>query len=135
MEYNLPVFFNTPNIEAGDESTIPAYGEPYTHGLEVLAFKFPNVRFIVNAFWPHIIEIMKKHPNVIIESGARNGVTHSIFLVSELGPTRICFGSESPIGHPAAGIEEIVTTKLAQVYKDMLLGKNAERIFKDLFVT
>lgn len=131
MDLNLPVFFNTLNIEVGEASSMGR--EPYYNGLNKLAFKYPEIRFIVNAFWPRIKELMRRYSNIIIDTGGRNGISGAIRLIDEIGPTRICFGSESPENHSAIGIKNIQTRKLAQVYRHLILGKNAERIFRDIF--
>jgi predicted TIM-barrel fold metal-dependent hydrolase len=98
-----------------------------------LAFKFPDVRLVVNTFWPRISELIREYPNIIVDTGGRNGISGAIRLAKEVGPTRICFGSESPQNHPGLGIKAIQTMKLSPVYRELLLGKNAKRIFEDLF--
>jgi predicted TIM-barrel fold metal-dependent hydrolase len=131
MDYGLPVLFNTPNIEVGESESMGR--DIYFKGLNSLALKFPQVRFLVSPFWPRIKELLREHKNIIIDTGGRNGVSGAFRLAREIGPTLICFGSESPQNHPALGIKEIRTRKLASVFKDLILGKNAKRIFRDLF--
>jgi len=130
MEHGLPVLFNTPNIEVGEGERMGR--SPYYEGLNQLAFKFPGVRLVVNTFWPRIRELMRKYPNIIVDTGGRNGISGAVRLAQEVGPTRICFGSESPQNHPALGIREVRARKLAPVYRELMLGRNAERLFKDL---
>ena len=131
MDNNLPVLFNNPNSETGESESMGR--ETYYNGLNQLAYKFPEVRLVVNTFWPRIRELMRVHRNIVIDTGGRNGITSGVGLVKDLGPTRICFGSESPQNHPGLGVKEISTLKLAPVYRELLLGKNAKRIFRDLF--
>jgi predicted TIM-barrel fold metal-dependent hydrolase len=131
MDHNLPVLFNTPNSEVGESESMGR--ETYYRGLDRLALKFPEVRLVVETYWPRIRELARRYPNIVIDTGGRNGVSGAVGLVGELGPTRVCFGSESPQNHPAIGIKEIRTRKLAPVYRELLLGKNAKRIFRDLF--
>ena len=131
LDNGLPVLFNNPNSEVGESETMGR--ETFYHGLNQLAYKFPDVRLVVNTFWPRIKELMRAHGNIIIDTGGRNGITSGVGLVKDLGPTRICFGSESPQNHPGLGVKEIRTLKLAPVYRELLLGKNAKRIFRDLF--
>ena len=131
MDNNLPVLFNNPNSETGESESMGR--ETYYNGLNQLAYKFPEVRLVVNTFWPRIRELMRVHRNIVIDTGGRNGITSGVGLVKDLGPTRICFGSESPQSHPGLGVKEISTLKLAPVYRELLLGKNAKRIFRDLF--
>ena len=131
LDYNLPVLFNNPNSEVGESEAMGS--ETYYRGLNQLAYKFPEVRLVVDTFWPRIKELMRSHNNIIIDTGGRNGITSGVGLVKDLGPTRICFGSESPQNHPGLGIKEIRTLTLAPVYREMLLGKNAKRLFRNLF--
>jgi predicted TIM-barrel fold metal-dependent hydrolase len=131
MDNNLPILFNTLNIEVGEGSRMGR--EPYYNGLNSLAFKYPDIRFLVSPFWPRIKELMKAYQNIFIDSGGRNGISGAVRLATDIGPTKICFGSESPQNHPALGIKAIKTMKISPVYRELLLGKNAKRIFKDLF--
>jgi predicted TIM-barrel fold metal-dependent hydrolase len=134
MEYKLPVLFNTPNIETVDHASyiIGGISEPYYRGVDQLAFKFPEVKLIVSTFWPRIRELVRMHSNIFIDTGSRNGVSGAVRLTQDIGPTRICFGSESPQNHPALGIKVIQKRKMAPIYKKLLLGDNAIRIFKDI---
>jgi predicted TIM-barrel fold metal-dependent hydrolase len=131
MENGLPVLFNTLNIEVGEGARMGR--EPYFNGLNSLAYKFPDNRFVVSPYWPRIKELMRQYSNIYIDSGGRNGISGAVRLAAEVGPTRVCFGSESPQNHPGLGVKAIRTMKMAPVYRDLLLGKNANRIFGDLF--
>jgi len=131
MEYNMPVLFNTPNIEVGEGESMGR--EPYYQGINQLASRYPDVKLLVSPFWPRVRELMRKYCNLLIDSGGRNGISGAISLTQEMGPTRVFFGSESPQNHPALGIKQICTMKLFPVYRELILGKNAERIFKDIF--
>jgi predicted TIM-barrel fold metal-dependent hydrolase len=131
MENKLPVLFNNPNSETGESESMGR--ETFYNGLNQLAYKFPEVRLVVNTFWPRIKELVKVHRNIIIDTGGRNGITSGVGLVKDIGLTRICFGSESPQNHPGLGVKEIRTITLAPVYRELLLGKNAKRLFADLF--
>ncbi|MBQ04496.1 hypothetical protein CL673_07315 [Candidatus Bathyarchaeota archaeon] len=131
MDNNLPVLFNTPNIEVGEGARMGR--EPYYNGLKNLAFKFPDVRFVVSPYWPRIKVLMIKYSNIFIDSGGRNGISGAVRLMTDIGPTRVCFGSESPQNHPGLGVKAIRTMKMPPVYRDLLLGRNAKRIFGDIF--
>lgn len=95
MDNGLPVLFNTLNIEVGEGSRMGR--EPYYNGLNSLAFKFPDIRFVVSPFWPRIKDLMRQYPNIIIDSGGQNCISGAVRLALEVGPTRICFGSRA--GH------------------------------------
>ena len=134
MDHNLPVLLNTPNIETSDHASyiVGGISEPYFKSLDQLALKFPDVRLIVNPHWHRIRELMREHPNIYVDTGGRNGLGSGVRIAQDTAPTRVCFGSESPQNHPGLGIKNIRTLKVPQVYKDLVLGRNAERIFGDL---
>jgi predicted TIM-barrel fold metal-dependent hydrolase len=130
MEHNLVVLFNTPNIETGEAEHMGR--TPYFDGVNALASKFPMVRIVVNTFWPRVDHLLRSYSNIYVDSGGRNGVSSAVNLATSIAPTRVCFGSESPQNHPAIGLKDVRTRKAPARYKDLMLGKNAERIFKDL---
>lgn len=136
VEHGLPVLLNTPNIEVGESAQYIFGGtwKPYILGLEKLAYRFTELRFIVNIIWPRAFELMRKYPNIIIDTGGQNGISQALLnAVEEIGPMRVCFGSESPQNHPAIGIKYISYLKMKPSYREMILGDNAKRLFKDLF--
>ena len=135
MDNDLPVLFNTPNIETADHASFIVGGisEPYYNGLDQLVYKFPDVRLVVNTHWHRIRELMREHSNIFVDTGGRNGVGSGVRIAQDSAPTRVCFGSEAPQNHPGLGIKSVRAIKVPQVYKDLVLGRNAERIFEDLF--
>jgi predicted TIM-barrel fold metal-dependent hydrolase len=126
MEYDLPVLINTENI-------VSRGGEPYFKALDQLAFKFPDIRMIVHLNWPRVGELMRAHRNIILYTGGHHNTPGPIPRIAEVGPTRICLGTESPVNHPALTIRDIRAKKIDPVFRELILGKNAERLFKDLF--
>ena len=135
MEHDLPVLFNTPNIEVGESASFMFGGTwaPYSIGLKHLVQRFPEVKFIVNIIWPGALDLMKEYKNIILDTGGQNGISQALTeTIQEVGPMRICFGSESPQNHPAIGIKYIQYLKMKPTYRELVLGKNAERLFKEL---
>ncbi len=126
MDHDLPVLFNTENIH------ILTRPEPYFKGLDQLAFKFPDVRMVVSQYWPRIGELMREHRNIILYTGGHQNTPGTIPQLNELGPTRICLGTESPVNHPALFIKDLRLKKIPEPYREMILGKNALRLFWDL---
>ena len=126
MENNFPVIFNTENIKALSRQ------EPYFLGLDRLAFKFPDVRLVVQPYWPRIPELMRNHRNIILFTSGHHNVPGFLPILEKVGPTRLCLGSESPKHHPAMTMKDIRTKKIPDSFKDFILGKNAQRIFSDI---
>ncbi len=126
MKHNLPVLFNTENIHTLTRQ------ESYYNGLDQLAFKYPEIRLIVNQYWPRIGSLMRKHHNIILYTGGHQNTPGTIPRLNEVGPTRIILGTESPVNHPALFIKDLRLKKIPEIYRKMILGENAERIFNDL---
>jgi predicted TIM-barrel fold metal-dependent hydrolase len=126
MEHDLPVLFNTENI-------VSRGSDSYFKALDQLAFKFPDIRMIVHLRWPRIGELMRAHRNIILYTSGHHNTPGPIPHIAEVGPARICLGTESPVNHPALTIRDIRAKKIDPVFRELILGKNAERLFKDLF--
>jgi predicted TIM-barrel fold metal-dependent hydrolase len=93
--------------------------------------RFPEVRTMVDLFWPGIIELCKKHPNLLVDTaGASAGRISN--LVAELGATRILFGSSSPRYHTGNHKLTVEWSKITPYQRKLILGGNAERIFEDI---
>ena len=127
VEYGMPVLINTENI-----STLTRQ-KPYYVTLDRLAFKFPEVRFVVSFRWPRVEELMRAHKNVYLYTGGHHNVPGILPMLEEVGPLRICMGTESPVNHPALTIMDLNHKRMPEKYREQVLGKNAERIFKNLF--
>ena len=125
MDHNLPVLFNTENVYY-------SANQMFYKGLDKLAFKFPDVRLVVHFRCPRVDELLRAHRNIILYTGGHHNTPGPIPFIEECGPTRLCLASESPVVHPALTVRDIRAKKIAPVYRELILGKNAERFFKDL---
>ena len=126
LEHNLPVVFNTENIRyTGNES--------YYNGLDTLAYKFPEVKMVVNIWWPRVTDLMKVHKNILLCTGGHHNVPGMLPVIERAGPARMLMGSESPVMHPAMIIKDIGYKKMHPKYRELILGDNARRHFPQLF--
>jgi predicted TIM-barrel fold metal-dependent hydrolase len=125
MDHNLPVLFNTENIWSSGR-------QAYYKGLDRLAFKFQDVRLVVHFRWPRVEELLRAHRNIILYTGGHHNTPGPIPFIEEVGPMRLCLGSESPVIHPALTVRDIQAKKILPLYRELILGKNAKRLFKDL---
>jgi len=128
VEHNLPVLISIPNIRVGHghDNALQMY-----RGLDELMGRFPEVRTMVDLFWPGIVELCRRHPNLYVDTaGASAGRVSD--LVSRLGATRQLFGSNSPRYHPGNHMQTIKWARISPEQRRLILGGNAERIFKDL---
>jgi predicted TIM-barrel fold metal-dependent hydrolase len=128
VEHGFPILICIPNIRVGhgSDNALQMY-----NGLDELLSRFPEVRTMVDLFWPGIVELCRKHPNLYVDSaGASAGRISD--LVAELGATRLLFGSSSPRYHTGNHKQTIEWSKITPYQRKLILGSNAERIFKDL---
>ncbi len=128
VEHNFPVLICIPNIRVGHshDNALQLH-----KGLDELMSRFPEVRTMVDLFWPGIIELCKQHSNLLVDTaGASAGRISS--LVAELGATRILFGSSSPRYHTGNHKLTVEWSKITPYQRKLILGGNAERIFKDI---
>jgi len=51
-------------------------------------------------------------------------------IVNEIGADRVLFGSDYPWGSPGHDLKRIISLKLSDNQKELILGKNAEKLFE-----
>ena len=128
VEHRFPILICIPNIRVGhgSDNALQMY-----KGLDELMSRFPEVRTMVDLFWPGIVELCRKHPNLYVDSaGASAGRISD--LVAELGATRLLFGSSSPRYHTGNHKQTIEWSKITPYQRKLILGGNVERVLKDL---
>jgi uncharacterized protein len=77
------------------------------------------------------IEVARRHPNVYLETcGSFQAMGLMEFLVDEVGPERVLFGSDMAFLSLTAALGRAVYAKLTTTEKRMILGANAARLFR-----
>ena len=117
--YRCPILFHTGT---------PPYAQPAQ--VAEWAAEYPGVPFIMGHFgklvWLDAVRAAMKHPNVYLEtSGAQ--VSDIETAVRLLGDRRIVFGTDLPIGGPAAGrwnVDKIKSVRIGDEAKERILGRN-----------
>lgn len=128
VEYGFPILICIPNIRVGHSHDNSLQ---LNRGLDELMSRFPEVRTMVDLFWPGIIDLCRRHPNLYVDSaGASAGRISN--LVDQLSATRLLFGSSSPRYHTGNHKQTVEWSKITPDQRKLILGGNAERIFKDL---
>jgi predicted TIM-barrel fold metal-dependent hydrolase len=128
VEHGFPILICIPNIRVGHSHDNSLQ---LNKGLDELMSRFPEVRTMVDLFWPGIIDLCRRHPNLYVDSaGASAGRISN--LVEQLGATRLLFGSSSPRYHTGNHKQTVEWSKITPDQRKLILGGNAERIFKDI---
>ena len=76
-----------------------------------------------------IIKLAKKHQNIFFDTAGVEIDNNFIYKVRKIGVKRIMFGSDFPWHNPNTQIEKIIRPKLTNKEKELILGKNAKKIY------
>jgi predicted TIM-barrel fold metal-dependent hydrolase len=128
VEHNFPILISIPNIRVGHNHDNALNMK---QGLNELMGRFPEVQVLVDLFWPGIIELCKKHPNLHIDTAGASAGRISNY-VNELSATRLLFGSNSPRFHTGNQKQTVEWSRITTEQKKLILGENAKRIFSDI---
>ena len=77
------------------------------------------------------LSVVNDVPNVYVESsGIPETGTESLIehIVCDVSPTRVVFGTNTPINHPEMEIERVVVANIADSAKEQIFGANIARI-------
>jgi len=99
-----------------------------------LAVRFPTVTFILghsggaDVHWPLAHEALERCPNTLLETShvAFTGYFHQ--PLDSVGPTRLVFGSDSPMGDMA--VEKWKLERMGLAGSGLILGGNLQRLLE-----
>jgi len=124
-KYQVPVLFHCGH---------PPWSLPWHFA--ALAETYPDVTIILGHMGHgHIvyingaISIAKKHENIILETSGMPMHSKVKQAVSEVGETRVIYGSDMPFGHPAFEIKKVEVSGLTKKQLDLVFDQNARKIF------
>jgi len=121
----IPILINSPDVWTGGTDGLSLKRRS---GLDELLSRCPEATVIVGQNWPGSIELSKKHGGLLIETGGYSGLR----AVREIGASRVLFSSNAPRFHPQIALEYVKYTAYSPNQKEMILGRNTERIFNHL---
>jgi len=112
----------------------PVNGKDTLHGL---AEAFPRVTFIVGhaaSGWPVIdlnCAIARLYPNVMLDTTG-SGLTFDALpeMARRIGAERIIWGTDNPFIDPRPGLGRVLMARISDDEKRLILGLNAQRVFK-----
>ena len=122
------------NIPVAIHSSMDDFAHPKRIGN--LAGMFPEVTFIMvhmgkMLYWTDALEEAIKHDNIILDT------TDAMFAdglvetcVQKIGAERMVCGTNLPISYPSPNLKRIQIADITTRQKEMIFGKNMERILK-----
>lgn len=141
LKYDDPLFdrfFSYAN-EHGLYAVIDPSGVMDDQEMTNLATKFPKMGIHLDhcgQSWPYArwaAKLMKQHANIwaqINRTAVTNGVLE--YLVEQVGPDRVLFGTDAPMRDPRPQAAWVVFTRLTEADKRKILGENFANILRDI---
>lgn len=126
----LPVCFHTGPARKG---FIPSPVEGYAHPLllEKTVAAFPRIPFIFAhmalQYAPLAIELAQKYQNIFLDTSLQPAKSISQALKA-LGPERLVFGSDWPLGNPVVTLKNIRTACRDECSRALILAGNIKRL-------
>lgn len=97
-----------------------------------LAARYPSIRFIVGGVnygeLRDALAVMRRNPNVSIETSCLQIHEGVKTLVERAGSGRVYFGSGLPLQYPAAGLAKVQHAEIDEASKAAILGDSAARL-------
>lgn len=113
-----------------------SYHTPFDFDMEEMLTAHPHVTFIAAhpgdaARVPEHIERMRRHENLCLDLSGTGLFRFGLLrhLIAEVGAERILFGTDYPICNPRMYVQAVFGEDISQEERDMVLWKNAERLF------
>ncbi|MCK9150538.1 amidohydrolase family protein [Methanobacterium alcaliphilum] len=137
VKHNLPITAHS-GINIDNKSS---FGEP-KRWMPVLE-EFESLKLILahlgNGFWDQTLEIADKFSNVRFDTAI--AISHintpttlddedAVDLIKAIGAEKILFGSDYPWINPSGDIKRIKALEISENDKELILGKNAAKLFK-----
>ena len=99
-----------------------------------LAKRFPQTNFIVGhmGFGPadqEAVEAAKTLPNFYLETSTGNYL-HIQETIKKIGASKVIFGSEYPLSHPAIELEKILKLQLTGREREQVLSENIKHLLQ-----
>ncbi len=126
-------------LDLYSELKIPIYLEPqpdYQYIYDVLK-EFPKLTVIIcnKGIWPCgrlIYPLLKKYPNVYLESGDL-GLTHDYEIIcEEFGPHKLIYGSNFPSNAVGCSLNCLMNATFSDEVREMVAHGNIERLMKEV---
>ena len=126
-------------------SMLPGYDSRYARvaGFGKVAEAFPDLTIVLAHLGKDdhevTVKIAEEHPNVFFDTACsfihpkrpREELAEEVLaLIRKIGAQRVMFGSDWPWHDPHADIDVIKNMDLTRKEKQMVLGENAQRIYK-----
>jgi len=103
--------------------------------IAMLARQFPEVPVIMDHMgWRYYvdgaIDVAKDYSNIYLETALVAMPGYIRMAVDKIGPERVIYGSDYPIGHPASMIANVDAADLSPADRALVMGDNLVRLLK-----
>jgi len=108
-----------------------SFSEPAAIGR--IAAAFPDVTIIMGHMGGGsygALRVVRRCPNIMLETSGAGDPRVTFEAVRSLGPERVLFGSDLPYFDQREELAKIEALRLPAKQKEMIMGRNAERILK-----
>jgi len=144
--YELCTAYGMPVVYHSGETMDEPWREKYNHPYEIakVAERFPTLKIVIAHFsQPHLIacrDTLRRyptiyadisglaHPDVIVRCG-REAIAHILEDVVTQRPEKVLFGTDWPICDVGAHLDLVEALPITDAAKELVLGRNAERVF------
>lgn len=105
--------------------------------MEALVMRHPRVNWILSGInylyeLQLAISLMRRFPNVHLETSCVMGYTAIAKIVQQCGAQRLLFGSGAPVQHGAAALSKVLHASLSDSDLEAILGANLQRLLGEL---
>jgi len=135
VELNVPIQLQVGHcLLYTPKKPLPSVGRPIT--LDTVACDFPDLKIIgIHTGWPwteEMISVAWKHPNVYIGTDAyapKYWSKELVRFIDSWGSDKVMFGTDFPVIHPEAAMEQIAELGLRERSLEKFLHGNAARVY------
>jgi predicted TIM-barrel fold metal-dependent hydrolase len=133
--HRLPVYITEPDLPP-DPAGHAQRGEPLLVVAD-LAKAYPELPFLLAGFdyrtMRTILPLLRTFPNVHLTTGYNFAMHRGLeFLVDEIGPDRILFGTGFPISEPAMYVTQLMYADLPDAARAAVASGNANRLLEGI---
>jgi predicted TIM-barrel fold metal-dependent hydrolase len=144
--YELCALYNMPVVYHSGETMDEPWREKYNHPYEIakVADRFATLKIVIAHFSePHLDacrDTLQSHPNIhadisglaypgVVARCGKGAIAHILEDIVTQQPGKVLFGTDWPICDVGAHLDLVASLPITDAAKELILGRNAERVF------